>query len=112
MVKRVCQTSDCFIVISISLLEITRKLINRFTRAVGDGDVSELKEMLNVGVPVDSVDELGIAALRWAAVDNRTDVTELLLSKGAEVNKRSGGAHSTALHQAAFGTELTSLKYY
>ena len=32
---------------------------------------------------------------------NRTDVTELLLSRGADLNKRSGDIHSTALHVAA-----------
>ena len=57
--------------------------------------------MLDVGVPVDSEGELGMTALQWAAVKNRTDVKELLLSRGADVNKRSGFGHSTALHEAA-----------
>ena len=57
--------------------------------------------MLDVGVPVDSEDVVGRTALQWAAWKNRTDVTELLLSKGADVNKRSGGDHATALHMAA-----------
>ena len=101
MVKRVPQTSNCFIVISISLLEITPELIKRFTSAVRDGDVSKVKEMLDVGVPVDSEDGVGLTALQWAAWKNSTDVTELLLSRGADVNKRSGDVHLTALHQAA-----------
>ena len=46
--------------------------------------------MLNVGVPVDSVDELGMAALRWAAVDNRTDVIEVLLKHDASANIKDG----------------------
>ena len=58
--------------------------------------------MLDVGVPVDSENKLGMTALQWAAVKNRTDVTELLLSRGADVNKRSGDYHDTALHMAAF----------
>ena len=93
---------SCFIVIPISLLEITGELIDRFTDAAIDGDVSEVKEMLDVGVPVDGVDGIGRTALRCAAVDNRTDVTELLLSRGADVNKRSGLHHQTALHSAAY----------
>ena len=92
---------SCFIVISISLLEIAHELIERFTTAAFDGDVSKVKEMLDVGVPADSEDEFGWAALERAAWKNRTDVTELLLSRGADVNKRSGDVHLTALHQAA-----------
>ena len=84
---RISQTSNCFIVISISLLEITRKLIFRFTKAALKGDVSKVKQMLDVGVPVDSEDGGGMTALRWAAWHNRTDATELLLSRGADVNK-------------------------
>ena len=119
MVKRVRQTSDCFIVISISLLEITRKLINRFTtpqlvirfiRAVCDGEVSKVKEMLDVGVPVDSEDGVGLTALQWAAWKNRTDVMELLLSRGADVNKQSDCYHATALHLAAFCNNTDVIK--
>ena len=58
--------------------------------------------MLDVGVPVDSEDWLGWTALRCAAWMNRTDVTQLLLNRGADVNKRSGSSHLTALHMAAY----------
>ena len=92
---------SCFIVIPISLLEITGELIDRFTDAAIDGDVSEVKEMLDVGVPVDSVDVVGRTALQWAVVYHKTDVTQLLLSRGADVNKRSGLHRQTALHKAA-----------
>ena len=101
MVKRVSETSNCFIVISISLLEITGELINRFITAAYTGDVSKVKEMLDVGVPVDSEDEIGVTALQCAAIKNRTDATQLLLRRGADVNKRSGLHHQTALHKAA-----------
>ena len=92
---------SCFIVIPISLLEITYELIIRFTDAAWDGDVSEVKEILDVGVPVDSKNEFGVTALRWAAYKNSTDVTQLLLRRGADVNKQSGRGHSIALHSAA-----------
>ena len=91
---------SCFIVIPISLLEITGELIVRLTDAAVVGDVSEVKEMLNVGVPVDSEDEIGLTALQCAVVYHKTDVTQLLLSRGADVNKRSGVNHQTALHKA------------
>ena len=58
-------------------------------------------ELLDAGVPVDSVDWDGDTALRSAAYENRTDVTRVLLKKGADVDKRSGDDHETALHIAA-----------
>ena len=53
---RVSQTSNCFISVSISLLEIDDTLLSRFTSAAARGDVSSVNEMLDAGVPVDSVD--------------------------------------------------------
>ena len=86
---RISQTSNCFIVISIFLLEIDAELIRRFCQAARDGDVSLLTEMLDNGVPIDR--EYGIAtALKYAAMMNRTDVTQMLLKRGADVDKRSG----------------------
>ena len=52
-------------------------------------------------MPVDSVDKDGDTALRLAAYENRTDVTRVLLKRGADVDKRSGDDHETALHIAA-----------
>ena len=99
--KYVPETWNCFIVISISLLEIVDGLIRRFTDAAGDGDVSLVKEMLDDGVPVDSEELIFGTALNCAALNNRTDVTILLLDRGADVNKRSRYLQSTALHIAA-----------
>ena len=99
---RVSQTSNWFIPVSISLLEIDYRLLFRFTSAAARGDVSSVNEMLDAGVPVDSVDPKNRwTALRWAALWNRTDVMQLLLQRGADVNKQSGYYHVTALHRAA-----------
>ena len=58
-------------------------------------------ELLDAGVPVDSVDGDGDTALRSAAYENRIYVTRVLLKRGADVDKRSGDDHETALHIAA-----------
>ena len=89
-----------FIVISISLLEINDELIKRFNKAVINGNVSLVNKFLDDGVQVDS-EEFNDTPLRHAAMENRTDVTLLLLHRGADVNKRSGLTQSTALHMAA-----------
>ena len=74
--------------------------MGRLTYAAQVGDVSNVKELLDIGVPIDSVDVLGYTALRRAAINNRTNVTIVLCNREADVNKRSGD-QSTALHEAA-----------
>ena len=59
-----------------------------------------MNELLDVGMPVDSGCGFVGTALNHAAMKNRTDVTLLLLDRGANVNARSGLSQSTALHEA------------
>ena len=99
---RVSQTSNCFIVVSISLLKIDETLLFRFTSAAARGGVSSVTEMLNADVPVDSVDPKNRwMALRWAALQNTADVTRFLLQSGTDVDNQSGYYHFTALHRVA-----------
>ena len=85
---------------SISLLDSNYRVILHFFDGARDGNVSKVIDMLNDGVPVDNVDGVGTTALRCAAYKNRTDVTRILLQRGADVNKRSGWYLETALHTA------------
>ena len=101
VVKWVSQTSNYFIVTSISLLEIDKELIFRFTLAARDGDVSLLNELLDDGVPVDSVDIFDDTALKGVARINKTDVIQVLLERGADLDKQTGVYRRTALHHAA-----------
>ena len=66
--------------------------------------------MLKDGMPVDVSGEYGLAALHFATLRNRIDVAELLLHKGADVN-RQDDRKDTPLHWAAqFNiTEVTRL---
>ena len=91
-----------FIVISISLLEIDEELIVSFTDAALNGYVSKVNTILDAGAPFDIVDRIGNTVFNRAAEINRTDVTKLLLNRGADVNKRSGFDQHRALHSPAF----------
>ena len=97
--QSVSQTSNCFN-LTVSSIEIDSDLIIRFHRALWNGDVSRVNELLEEGVPVDCVSENDHTALFYAAFNNRTDVIRLLLQNGANANKRNRLGH-TPVHWAA-----------
>jgi len=70
--------------------------------AVKTGDVEAINQHLADGADINARDsELGITLLSWAALFDQTEVIELLIKKGADVNaKNRDGA--TPLHAAAF----------
>ena len=70
--------------------------------AVIRGDIEALKGLLAKGVDTDTGDsQFGVSPLSWAALLGKTEIAELLIRNGADVNgrNRDGG---TALHGAAF----------
>ena len=66
-----------------------------------DGDVSEVVQLLDGGMPVDSENREGWTALQYAAKVNRTGVMHKLLQRKADVNKRDRTFGLTALHVSA-----------
>lgn len=86
-----------------SFIEISKAFVSRLTAEFEafEDDVSSVTDMLNAGMPVDSIDEFGFTTLWHAAENNRTDVTRVLLLMGANVNKRNGRTGTTALHAAS-----------
>ena len=83
----------------LSFIVIDQALVKRFLCAALSGDVAVVVKMINAGVPVHSRSE-GYTALQLAAMSNRTDVVQVLLQKGADVNKQIDGGW-TPLHYAA-----------
>ena len=73
---------------------------NELHRAVQDGDVDLVMELIRRGVDIDATDESGRAALDLAALNNRAYVAERLLEEGADVNSADENG-STALCWAA-----------
>ena len=50
------------------------------------GDLAEVKELVESGISVHSVNSQGATPLHWAAFKGHTDVAKYLLRKGAKVN--------------------------
>jgi ankyrin repeat protein len=56
--------------------------------ATRDGDVKRARESLKRGANVDQENEQGLTPLHWSALNGRTDMAELLLEHGANLNAR------------------------
>ena len=66
--------------------------------AAEKGNIEVVKKHLATGADVNAKDEHNRTPLDWAAVNGRKEIVELLIRKGAEVNKNFG---MTPLHLAA-----------
>ncbi len=56
--------------------------------AVYEGNLEDVRKLLDAGVPVNAHDSEGGTALMWAADEGREDIVALLLARGADVNAR------------------------
>ncbi|MEK6233102.1 MAG: ankyrin repeat domain-containing protein [Planctomycetales bacterium] len=55
-----------------------------------EGSERQLAGALDLGIPVDSLDDQGRTPLHWAVVAGRLKAMLLLLGRGADVNRRDG----------------------
>ena len=78
--------------------------------AAKNGHVEALKHYLSHGVGADSWDpNFGVTALSWAALEGRTEIAEILIEAGADVNRKNKDG-ATPLHAAAFMGQLKIVK--
>ncbi|MGN6795096.1 MAG: ankyrin repeat domain-containing protein, partial [Streptosporangiaceae bacterium] len=73
-------------------------------RAAETGNAAGLGMMLDLGFPVDARGELGATPLHTAAYAGSADVTELLLSRGADIEAADGNWNSAPLDWALVGS--------
>lgn len=59
-------------------------------RATQNGDIEQVKQLLDQGANVDHENEQGLTPLHWSALNGRTDLAELLIDHGAAINQREG----------------------
>ncbi len=73
-------------------------------------DVQYIKDLLDVGCPIDSRCGNSWIALRWAVWHGKHEVAEFLISNGAEINDRDDEGR-TALHLAAHYGHLEMVEF-
>ena len=97
------------LIASLSLLEITPELVERFIDAARFDEVNKVITMLRIGLPINSQDKDGYSALYWAVFNNNTYVVNKLISKNADVNVRNS-YYWTPLHAAAHNSNTDMMK--
>ena len=70
--------------------------------AARTGDLQAIKHYIEEGGDVNALDKgFQLSAMSWSALYGRTEVVQLLIEKGADVNLKNGDG-ATPLHSAAF----------
>jgi len=71
-------------------------------KAVSENNIKKINIILNKGIDVNIIDNLGRTPLHYAAVRGYTKIAELLLDKGADINAVDKVKQWTPLFYAAF----------
>lgn len=77
-------------------------------RAVRSGSIKEVKKLLRDGADPDIADNHGLTPLHHAAYWGETEIAQLLLKAGANVNAENHGKGWTPLHSAAVSGGMKS----
>ena len=85
--------------------ELNNKLIN----AVKNGDIKNVRELIEKGADVDAKDKSRWTALHWAACSGKVDISTFLIEKRADVNAKNNDG-GTALHWAALNEHVDIAK--
>jgi ankyrin repeat protein len=83
----------------------TKKELNELLNAAGEGDIKAVKQHLAAGADVNAKDENGWTPLHWAAISFDKEVSEYLITMGADVNAAETVSGMTPLHFAAAGDQ-------
>jgi ankyrin repeat protein len=78
------------------------RLNDKFRDAAENGDYKEVERFLKIGVEIDSTTVQGWTALSLAAGHEHTQICDLLIKNGADMEVKDRTAGRTVLHWAAY----------
>uniref|UniRef100_A0A1I7T458 ANK_REP_REGION domain-containing protein n=2 Tax=Caenorhabditis tropicalis TaxID=1561998 RepID=A0A1I7T458_9PELO len=83
--------------------------IEMAARACQIGDIQTVRFLLNGHVSADELDQQGCGLLHWAAINDKVDIIELLLSHNSNIDLIGGNMRSTPLHWACYNSQLSAV---
>ncbi len=83
---------------------------NPLMKAVFEGDVKKLKELISTGHDVHGKDALGLSYLHLAAAMGNSEMVDILIKAGIPVNLKMGKKGSTPAHSAVSWGKASSLQ--
>jgi hypothetical protein len=90
--------------------EASDRYVKMLHQAVRDHDVKQIEQLLAQGEGIDEKDWLGYTPLHWAVYFGYSDLVELLISKGADLNIQSDtGRYALEIARAMAYPELEVL---
>ena len=78
--------------------------------AAKNGDIEEVRELLDAGIDVNSLNSEGATPLHWAAFKGHVEVAKLLVKRGAKVNALTKKG-STPLRLATTHKQQDMIRY-
>ena len=86
------------------------KSIITIHEAVRDGDISQVKKLIDAGVDIDMVDSQGYTPLIWAVIKKDLGGIKLLIQSEAKINVKDVRNGMSALHWASYNNDLEIVK--
>jgi ankyrin repeat protein len=83
--------------------------LNTWIAAVIENNLQLIKKLINDGIDVNLLDEIGYTALHWASTNNNLELVDILIKAGANVNS-SDCIGRIALHIASEDENLELVK--
>ncbi len=85
----------------------SEKTISKFFDAVLEGEIRNVKRILDDGNNINVADKYGCNALMIAATNGHDDIVALLLDRCADVNAQNGYGQSAFMHAVIDGTMVS-----
>ncbi len=84
------------------------KRVDELCNAAMNGDVNQVKALLDAGVSVNSKNAYGNSPLRFAVMWRRNDISELLINSNAQVEEKDDNGETVLMKASRTNTEIAT----